>query len=264
MIRVAPELLCLQSSALAPLAGIRHGFFTRHGGVSTGIFATLNCGPGSGDDRAAVHENRARCAAALSVSRERLMTLYQVHSPKAVTVSAPWDDRGAPEADAMVTAERGLALGILTADCAPILFADEKAGVIAAAHAGWRGAFDGVIQSTLATMDLLQAVRSRIIAVIGPCIGAAAYEVGPEFEERFRTSDAANTAFFKPAARGRQFLFDLQGFIAAQLSAAGVRRVERIAACTYGEPERFFSYRRATHLRESDYGRNLSAIALTP
>jgi YfiH family protein len=242
--------------------GIRHGFFTRDGGVSGGIFASLNCGFGSGDDESKVAENRRRVAQALGQSPDRLVTSYQFHSAEAVAVERPWrrDDR--PRADAMATRTPGIALGILTADCAPVLFADPTARVIGAAHAGWRGALGGVLEATVRAMVTLGAARERIAACIGPCIGRASYEVGPEFPAPFLAEDSANAAFFVAAPRAGHFLFDLAGYAARRLERLGIARIARTGGDTAAEPDRFFSYRRACLRKETDYGRALSAICL--
>jgi hypothetical protein len=252
----------LQAPSLAALAGIRHAFFTRAGGVSDGVYASLNGGPGSNDAPGKVAENRARMAAALGVAPDRLLTAYQVHSPDVVTVEHPWEPQQRPRADAIVTRVPGLAIGVTTADCGPVLFADDTAGVIAAAHAGWRGAATGVLEATVAAMERCGADRARIVAALGPMIRQANYEVGPEFVARFRAEDHANERFFQPASRPGHALFDLAGYIAARLAAAGIRRVEDLGHCTYADAARFFSYRRSTHRREPDYGRHLNAIAL--
>ena len=252
-------MLSLTAGNLSNATGIAHGFFGRTGGVSTGIFASLNCGPGSGDDPVAVRENRARASQMLNAD---LVTLYQVHSNRAVTVTAPWAMDERPKGDAMVTNVAGIALGILTADCAPVLFADASAGVIAAAHAGWKGALSGVLESAIAAMEELGAARARIAAAIGPCISQANYEVGPEFRARFAEADPANARFFIASDRAGHFRFDLEGYAAARLAAAGLENVGRLSACTYARQDDFFSYRRATHRGETGYGRQLSAIAL--
>ncbi len=240
-------------------AAIAHGFFGRTGGVSNGIFAALNCGPGSGDAREAIIENRRRAAEALSPGAT-LVTLYQVHSAEAVIVSEPWTLGAGPRADAMATNRPNLALGILTADCAPVLFADAEAGVIAAAHAGWKGALGGVTDAAIAAMETLGAARSRIAAAIGPCIAQGNYEVGGEFRDRFVEADACNARLFAAGGRAEHFQFDLEGYVALRLAAAGLSNVARLSACTYGREADFFSYRRATHRGESDYGRQVSAI----
>lgn len=247
---------------LSKLPGIAHGFFGRTGGVSTGLFATLNCGPGSGDDLAAVAENRKRVAAALGRD-VTLINVHQIHSGNAVRVTEAWKMGEGPQADAMATKVPGIALGILTADCAPVLFADPHAGVIGTAHAGWKGALSGVLESTLEAMERLGAERARIAAAIGPCIAQANYEVGPEFRARFRDVDAANARFFSTSERADHFRFDLEGYAAARLAAAGLGDVARLSACTYAREADFFSYRRATHRHEGGYGRQVSAILLT-
>jgi len=243
------------------LQSVSHGFFGRRGGVSTGIFASLNCGPGSGDERADVIENRKRVSDALS-SGAPLLTLYQIHSGNAVTVTAPWNIGEGPQADAMVTNVPNIALGILTADCAPVLFADAEAKVIGAAHAGWKGAISGVTDSTIAAMEALGAKRNRIAAAIGPCISQTNYEVGPEFRARFLESDSSFARFFTPSDKPDHFRFDLEGFVAQRLDAAGLASVERLSTCTYAAEGDFFSFRRATHRGEKDYGRQVSAIVL--
>lgn len=246
----------LTSDALA----VRHGFFTRKGGASSGIFAGLNCGPGSSDLAEAVSINRARVADAMGIAPDALVTVHQVHSPQVVTVTGPAQgDR--PRADAMVTATPGLGLGILTADCQPVLFADAAAGVIGAAHAGWRGTFDGVLEATVDAMEALGAKRGDITAVIGPTISQAAYEVGPEFFETFTDEDRDNARFFINGVNGR-YLFDLPAFGLSRLRAAGVGHAEWTRHCTYRDPARFFSYRRTTHAGEADYGRLISVIRL--
>ncbi len=242
------------------LAGARHGFFGRRGGASSGIYAGLNCGPGSRDQSDAVAMNRSRVAAALDVAPERLLSLHQVHSTE-VVVAGPegWTER--PRADAAVSASPGVALGILTADCAPVLFHDPEAGVIGAAHAGWRGALDGVLEATIDAMETLGARRGAVRAAVGPTISQRAYEVGPEFFDRFRDEEAGYDRFFAPGAGGALH-FDLPGFVLHRLREAGVPASGWIGACTYSEPTRFYSYRRTTHAREADYGRMISAIRL--
>ena len=250
----------LQAASLAALPGIRHAFFTRDGGVSDGIYASLNGGPGSGDAPAKVAENRARMAAALGV--DRLLTASQSHSPDVVTIERPWDPPERPRADGLVTRTPEIAIGVTTADCGPVLLADAAAGVIGAAHAGWRGAASGVLEATIAAMERCGADRARMVAALGPMIRQPNYEVGPEFVARFRAEDAANERFFEPAARPGHALFDLPGYIAARLTAAGLSRVEDVGHCTYADAARFFSYRRSTHRNEGDYGRHINAIAL--
>jgi YfiH family protein len=249
-------MLILKAKSL----GTTHGFFGRQGGVSEGIYASLNCGPGSSDDRARVLENRRRAIAALS-QEAKLVTMYQVHGAQAVTVTEPWDIPQNPKADALVTDKRGIALGILTADCAPILLADREAHVIGAAHAGWNGAISGVMDSVVAAMVKLGAKLERIRAAIGPCISQAAYEVGPEFEARFRAADAKNARFFAPSKRANHWQFDLPAYVGHRLERTGVK-AEIVKACTYERDADFFSYRRTTHRKEPDYGRELSAIVL--
>lgn len=242
------------------LTGTRHGFFTRRGGASSGIYAGLNCGPGSSDQREAVAMNRARVADALGVAPERLLSVWQVHGT-AVIIAGPegWTER--PKADAIVTADRSVAISVLTADCAPILFYDPEAQVIGAAHAGWRGALDGIIGTTLAAMERLGARSSSMRAVVGPTISQRAYEVGPEFFETFRAEEAGFERHFAPG-QGDRLHFDLPGFVLARLREAGVAEAAWVGACTYSDPERFFSYRRSTHAGEPDYGRLISAIRL--
>jgi YfiH family protein len=242
------------------LAGTRHGFFGRRGGASSGIYAGLNCGPGSSDQREAVAMNRARAAAALEVAPERLLSLHQVHSSE-VVVAGPggWNER--PRADAAVSRTKGVAIGVLTADCAPVLFWDPEAAVVGAAHAGWRGALEGVLEATLEAMSGLGARTSAVRAAVGPTISQRAYEVGPEFFDRFRDEDPDYGRFFAPAA-GDRLRFDLPSFVLYRLRSAGVGAAAWVGACTYSDPERFFSYRRSTHRGEPDYGRLLSAIRL--
>ena len=247
---------------LAGLAGVRHGFFTRVGGVSEGIYGALNCGLGSRDERGRVLANRERVARHLGTDGARLLTCYQIHSATVVGVAEPWAADQQPQADALVTTTRGLALGALAADCTPILFADADAGVIGAAHAGWKGALGGVIEATVGAMERLGAARGRIAAAVGPCIGPDNYEVGPEFEARFLAADPAHGGFFRRPAPGARPYFDLPGFVAGRLTEAGIGRVAMVAECTYAQPERFFSYRRTTHRGEADYGRQISAIML--
>jgi len=252
----------LQAASLCALAGIRHAFFTRDGGVSDGVYASLNGGVGSHDLPAKVAENRARMAASLGVDRERLITAHQIHSPDVVTAEKPWAVEARPRADAIVTKVAGLAVAVTTADCGPILFADEQARVVGAAHAGWRGAFAGVIEATIAAMERCGAERSRIVAALGPLIRQANYEVGPEFIARFAAADEANERFFRLSGRAGHALFDLAGYIGARLVGAGLRRIEDIGHCTYADARNFFSYRRSVHRGEKDYGRHVNAIAL--
>jgi YfiH family protein len=244
--------------------GIAHGFFTREGGVSEGLYASLNCGFGSGDAPENVAENRTRAMQLLAIAPDALVTCYQVHSPTVVEVDAPWRREEAPRADAMVTTRRGLALGILTADCAPVLFADAQAGVVGAAHAGWRGAIGGVCEATLAAMTKHGARPERIAAAIGPTIAQASYEVGPEFPSPFVAEAPSNADFFMPSARAGHFLFDLGAYLERKLRKLGLGAVARAPHDTAADEARFFSWRRTWLRGEKDYGRELSAIALVP
>ena len=243
------------------LDGVRHGFLGRQGGVSTGVCTGLNVGLGSADDRAAVRENRRRAVEAVARGAQ-LTTLHQVHSGDALVVTAPFLDDARPRADGMATDRPGLALGILTADCAPVLFADPEAGVIGAAHAGWKGALGGVVEATVARMESLGARRDRIAAAVGPCIARRSYEVDEAFFRRFAEADEANERFFAAGAREDRRLFDLEGYVVSRLAAAGLGRIEALGEDTYSQEDRFFSYRRATHRGEPDYGRQISLIAL--
>lgn len=254
-------MICLDVFASTP---IRHAFFTREGGVSEGLYASLNCGFSSADDAARVAENRARAMRALDLAPGRLATAKQVHGAEAIVVETPWAPRDAPCVDALVTRVPGLALGILTADCVPVLFADPEARVIGAAHAGWRGALAGVIEAAVAAMEDVGAAAQRMAAAIGPCIAQPSYEVGPEFPRRFLAQDPANSMFFVPAAKPGHFLFDLKGYVARRLEALGVGVVAVADADTAAEPGRFFSYRRACLRGELGHGLGLSAIALAP
>jgi polyphenol oxidase len=242
------------------LAGLPHGFLGRRGGVSGGVCAGLNVGWGSADDRAAIAENRRRAVEAVAPGGA-LVTVHQVHSPDAVYADAPWPDDARPQADAVVTDRPGLALGILTADCTPVLLADRGAGVIGAAHAGWRGAFAGVIESVVAAMAERGAARERIVAAVGPVIARRSYEVDEALLRRFAEADPANEAFFTPG-RESHHQFDLEAYVLARLAEAGVTRAEALGLDTYSDPDRFFSYRRATHRGEATYGRQISLIAL--
>jgi YfiH family protein len=253
----------LQSQGLLS-DGVAHGFFGRQGGVSSGIYASLNCGYGSGDDSASVCENRTRVARWLGTREESLITLYQIHSADALHVTTPWTRAAPPKADAMATTLRGVALGVLAADCAPILLSDAKAGVIGCAHSGWKGAIGGVVESVVALMETLGASRPRIHAAVGPCISQASYEVGPEFESRFVDHDAANKRYFVPSSRAGHWQFDLPGYVTSRLKATGIGAVEALHVCTYEHNDAYFSFRRTTHRGETDYGRNVSAIMLKP
>jgi YfiH family protein len=243
-------------------AGVRHGFFTREGGVSDGLFASLNCGYGSGDDPAKIARNRAIAADRLSLAEDRLITCHQIHSATVLTVTEPWRCEDAPRADGMVTDRPDIALGVLAADCAPVLFADPEAGVIGAAHGGWKGALGGVMEATVGAMRKLGATPSRIRAGIGPCIAQRSYEVGPEFPGRFAQVDGDSGSFFVPAARPEHFRFDLPGYIAHRLARLGLAAVADVACDTAADPARFFSYRRACLAGERDYGRAVAAICL--
>tara|TARA_R110002094_G_scaffold84737_8_gene89007 strand:+ start:1114 stop:1869 length:756 start_codon:yes stop_codon:yes gene_type:complete len=241
------------------LSGLRHGFFTRRGGASSGVFAGLNCGQGSSDQCEIVQINRNRVAEAMDVAADHLVGVHQVHSAEVVTATGPIRDK--PKADGIVTNTPGVALSVLTADCQPVLFADPDAGVIGAAHAGWRGALDGVLGATVDAMVTLGAARDNITAVIGPCISQRAYEVGPEFMDQFLDADPENARFFAQG-HGDRVLFDLPGFGLQALRVAGIDHAEWTRHCTYEDADRFFSYRRTTHAREADYGRLISAITL--
>jgi polyphenol oxidase len=243
---------------------IRHGFFGREGGVSTGIFAGLNCSIGSGDDVTKVAENRRLALVQLGLGPDQMVTCYQIHSADVVVVEQHWRHENRPRADAMVTKRKGLALGILTADCAPVLFTDETAGIVAAAHAGWRGAVSGVVEATVAAMLREGASLKRIKAAIGPCIGFDSYEVGPEFPAPFLAQSPDNAVFFRAAPRARHHLFDLAGYVRARLGAAGVTRIDATGGDTAAEPARFFSYRRTCLAGEKQFGHELSAICLAP
>lgn len=252
----------LTAAVLSDLPGIRHGFYTRQGGVSEGIYASLNCGIGSEDDRDHVLANRARVAIDLGVAPDQLATPFQVHSPDAVIVDTVWESGKGPKADAVVTNRPGVAVAVGTADCGPVLFADGEAGVVGAAHSGWKGAFTGILESTIAAMERLGAKRERIVAVLGPTISAASYEVGAEFHARFADAAADNGRFFTPSSRADHFQFDLPAYIGDRLGRAGIGRFEDLGLCTYADPDRFYSYRRMTHQGEADYGRLIHAIAL--
>jgi hypothetical protein len=252
----------ITAAVLERAAGVRHGFFTREGGVSEGLFASLNCGFGSGDDPERVAVNRTRAAEQLGLSGGALLTVYQTHSTDVVVAEEPWPPDQAPRADAIVTRRHGLALGVLTADCAPVLLADSKAGVVAAAHAGWRGARAGILEAAIKAMAELGARPSAIVAGIGPCIRQDSYEVGAEFHDAFLADDPANADLFQPAPRPGHFQFDLPGYVRRRLERLGLASVDALAMDTCADERRFFSYRRATKRGERDYGRALSAIAL--
>ncbi len=252
----------IRSKELAKLPGIQHGFFTREGGVSTGLYASLNGGLGSADQPDHIAENRQRMAASLGVPASHLLSAYQVHSADVIEVTAPFIAADRPKVDAMVTRVPGLALGVSTADCGPVLFADAEAKVIGCAHAGWKGAFSGVLEATLAKMVTLGATRSRIIACLGMTISQANYEVGPEFVARFLAAEAENSRYFTPSTTPQHAMFDLPLYITMRLERAKIGAVEDLALCTYADEARCYSYRRATHRKEPDYARHISAIVL--
>ena len=250
------------SSLLAAIPGLRHAFFTREGGVSGEIYESLNGGLGSNDDPANVLENRRRMAEQMGVEPANFISVHQVHSPDAVVATGPWPDDTRPRADAIVTCTEGIAIGVTAADCGPILFADAGARVIGAAHAGWKGALTGVVESTIEAMEKLGADRGGIVAAIGPLIRQHSYEVGGEFVERFLDAGGDNKSFFIPSVRSGHAMFDLAGFIRMRLENAGVLMIDDIGVDTYSDP-RFYSYRRSVHRTEPDYGRHVHAIALT-
>jgi len=243
-------------------SGVRHAFFTRQGGVSNGFYTSLNCGYGSGDEAAKVERNRAIAMEMIGVPAERLVTCRQIHSAVAVSVEKPWSREAAPKADAMATKAPGLALGVLAADCAPVLLYDPAARVIGAAHAGWRGAVGGIVEAVVEAMEGLGAVRHRVHAGVGPCIGRASYEVGPEFPLPIVAHDPAAAVYFGPARRAGRFMFDLAGYVEHRLAGLGVRLIERAPYDTVADEGRFFSYRRACLRGETAFGLGLSAIVL--
>ena len=251
----------LQSPLLSAIPGLRHAFFSREGGVSDGIYASLNGGLGSNDDPAAIAENRRRMAEQMGVPPSHFLGVHQIHSPDAAVATGPWQGASRPRADAIVTRTEGLAIGITAADCGPLLLVDPDARVIGAAHAGWKGALTGIVESAIEAMEKLGAERAGIVAAIGPLIRQPSYEVGNEFVERFMEEDAENTLFFLPAAREGHAMFDLAGFIRARLENAGVLVIDDIGIDTYSD-ERFFSSRRSVHRKEPDYGRHVHAIVL--
>lgn len=253
----------IESPLLSAVPGLRHAFFTRHGGVSSGVYQSLNGGLGSNDDPAGVAENRRRMAERMGVAPDRLINAHQIHSADAAIATEPWQTATRPRADAIVTVREGLAIAITTADCGPVLLVDSRARVIAAAHAGWKGALTGIVESTVATMEKLGAKRSRVIAAIGPMIRQPSYEVGEELVTRFLGADPSNATFFGPAQRAGHAMFDLAGFIKRRLDMAGILIVDDLGLDTYAD-ERFFSYRRSVHRKEPDYGRHVHAIALEP
>jgi purine-nucleoside/S-methyl-5'-thioadenosine phosphorylase / adenosine deaminase len=258
---VTPDRAMFCATTLESCDSIRHGFFTRQGGVSTGIYGSLNCGLGSRDDAENVRQNRALVAQTLGVAPDHLLTLYQIHSATAVVVDKAWEGEAAG-ADALVTRTPGLAIGALTADCAPVLFCDPEARVIAAAHAGWRGALSGIAEATVAAMEELGASRERMLAVIGPSISQRAYEVGAEYVDRFLAEEPTSSVFFMTDDSSGEPHFDLSGYVAERLSRAGVGTISDLGLCTYCDETRLFSYRRSQHHGEDDYGRQISAIVL--
>lgn len=253
--------MTLESPLLSAIPGLRHAFFTREGGVSDGIYGSLNGGVGSDDDPAHVEENRRRMAERLGVTPQHFLSVWQTHSPDVVVTTGPWQGTTRPLADAIVTRTEGLAIGATAADCGPVLFVDPGARVIGAAHAGWKGALNGVLESTIEAMEKLGAERGRLVAAIGPLIRQPSYEVGGEFVERFLEADAEHALFFIPSAREGHSMFDLAGFIRMRLENAGVPMIDDTGLDTYSD-ERFFSYRRSVHRKEPDYGRHVHAIAL--
>jgi hypothetical protein len=252
----------IQSALLSAIANVRHGFFTREGGHSSGVYASLNCGFGSKDDETAVRRNRHSVAARLGVGGGNLLTVWQSHSPDVMMVETAWDVRHPPEADAMVTRRPGIALGVLSADCTPILFADRGGRAVGVAHAGWKGAIGGILEQTVAAFESQGLRAGDLAAAIGPTISQANYEVGPEFFDKFLADDPANARFFAASPRNGHHCFDLPGYVTMRLGRLGLADIENLDLCTYADEARFFSYRRSTHRGESDYGRLISAIVL--
>jgi YfiH family protein len=244
------------------LPGIAHGFFTRAGGHSTGLFTSLNCGMGSGDDPELVAMNRGMVARALGVAEGQVATAYQVHSAVVTEVTAPWATDLRPKLDGVVSRTKGIAIGVLTADCGPVLFAEAEAGLVGACHAGWKGALLGITDATIAMMEKLGAKRERLVAVLGPTIGQGSYEVGPELLQAFLKQSADHSRFFKPSVKDDHHMFDLPGYLMLRLKQAGVGVTRNLGLDTYADEAQFYSYRRATHRGEKDYGRLMSAIAL--
>lgn len=249
---------------LNQVEGVRHGFLTRRGGVSGGVYASLNCGLGSGDTEANVAANRKMAMDRLGLNGASLLTAYQCHSTTVTVVQSAWEAGSSPAADGLVTDRPGVALGVLAADCAPVLLADGTTGIIGAAHAGWKGALGGILEATVEAMVGLGASDRTIIAAVGPAIGKDSYEVGPEFHQTFLDHRAENEEFFRPSGRDRHFLFNLPGYVGGRLGGLGLKAVEVVDRDTYADEDLFFSYRRTTHRGEGDYGRGLSAIALGP
>ena len=252
----------IQSALLSAIAKVRHGFFTREGGHSSGVYASLNCGFGSKDDETAVRKNRELVANRLGVGGDSLLTVWQSHSPDVMMVESAWDVRHPPEADAMVTRRPGIALGVLSADCTPILFADRGGRAVGVAHAGWKGALGGVLEETVAAFEAQDVRAGDLAAAVGPTISQANYEVGPEFFDRFVADDPANARLFAASPRDGHHCFDLPGYVMMKLERLGLAGIENLNLCTYADEARFFSYRRSTHRGETDYGRLISAIAL--
>lgn len=251
----------IEAASLANIAGIAHGFFTRKGGHSDGLFRSLNCGYGSGDDRSRVGKNRAEAANQLNLAPSHLVSLYQVHSPTVVVVREPWTAETAVQGDGMVTNQPGIGLGVLTADCAPIIFAAKGVSAVGIAHAGWKGALAGITSSMMEAMEQLGAKRSSLVAVIGPTISKRAYEVGSEYRERFVAAEAKNATFFT-SGNNEKYYFDLPGYLLDRIQREGIAEVHNLDLCTYSDEEQFFSFRRSVHREELKYGRLLSAVAI--
>jgi len=252
----------IESALLTAIPNIRHGFFTRENGHSAGVYASLNCGFGSRDEEAAVQKNREKVAARMGVEADRLMTAWQSHSPDVIMVEDAWNPRRSPDADAMVTRRPGIALGVLSADCTPILFADRAGQAVGVAHAGWKGALGGILEASVAAFASQGVRPGEIYAAIGPTIGQANYEIGPEFLARFLAEDLDNVRFFTSSSRRGHHCFDLPGYVKMKLERLGLAEIENLGLCTYADETRFFSYRRATHRGEQDYGRLISTIVL--
>lgn len=252
----------IKSPELSAIPAVEHAFFTREDGVSGGVFAGLNCGYGSGDETENIDQNRSIAMAKLGLGRENLNTIYQIHSPNVVVADAAWPLDARPKADGVVTRIPGLALGVMSADCTPVLFADQRASVVGATHAGWKGALGGVLANTVAKMEELGADRRHITAAVGPCIHQKSYEVGPEFRQSFLDEDENFAGYFIASERDDHYLFDLPKFVVDRLLALGLAGVESVSVDTYADEARFYSYRRATHRHEADYGRGLSAIVI--
>ena len=252
----------MKAANLNSIGGVHHGFFTRQGGYSSGLYNSLNCGLGSDDDQETVLQNKAFCAAALGVDDDHFLTVQQEHTTSVITVSEAWKNENAPVADGLVTNVPGLGIAVLTADCTPVLFAAPEARIIGAAHAGWKGAVSGIIENTVDAMMQLGAKRDRIIAAVGPCIGPDSYEVGPEFHDRFLSDSSDNDCYFQPSDKMGHVYFDIGKFVLDKIRASGVNTTERLKADTYSEKDKFYSYRRSHHRNEPDYGRQLSGIVL--